>query len=95
MQCITILREYLGHPIIFTKMKTRKIKTFTLIEMLIVIVIIGILASALVPRLISVQERARDAKRSTDMVQIYNGLTIYFNDNGYSRRTSAYGESNA
>lgn len=42
-------------------------KTFTLIEMLIVIVIIGILAAALVPRLQSVQSRARDTKRKADL----------------------------
>ena len=36
-------------------MKYTKRKTFTLIEMLIVIVIIGILAAALIPRLQSIQ----------------------------------------
>ncbi len=49
--------------------------------MLIVIVIIGILAAALVPRLTSVQERARDTKRKTDLRNIYNALEIYFVDN--------------
>lgn len=57
-------------------------KSFTLIEMLIVIVIIGILAAALVPRLQDVQARARDAKRKTDLSQIFNGLQIYKADNG-------------
>ena len=62
-------------------MTTKKSKTFTLIEMLIVIVIIGILAAALVPRLNSVQGRARDTKRKTDLLQIYNANEIYFSDN--------------
>lgn len=57
-------------------------KTFTLIEMLIVIVIVGILAVALIPRLQSVQARARDTKRKTDFRTIYNGLQIFFTDNG-------------
>ena len=55
-------------------------KTFTLIEMLIVIVIIGILAAALIPRLQSVQERARDTRRKTDISAIYNALQIVLLD---------------
>ena len=57
-------------------------KTFTLIEMLIVIVIIGILAAALVPRLQSVQGRARDTKRIADISQLHSALMIYKTDNG-------------
>lgn len=56
-------------------------KAFTLIEMLIVIVIIGILAAALVPRLISVQGRARDTKRKADLSQLGTALAIYKTDN--------------
>lgn len=61
-------------------MKATK-KAFTLIEMLIVIVIIGILAAALVPRLISIQGRARDTKRKADLSQIGSALAIYKTDN--------------
>lgn len=50
--------------------------------MLIVIVIIGILASALVPRLQSVQSRARDTKRKADLRTIYNANEVYILDNG-------------
>lgn len=57
-------------------------RAFTLIEMLIVIVIIGILAAALIPRLQSVQSRARDTKRKTDLQQLSNGVSIYNADNG-------------
>jgi type II secretion system protein G len=61
-------------------MKTRK--AFTLIEMLIVVVIIGILAAALIPRLQSVQGRARDTKRKADISQIGSSLAIYKSDIG-------------
>ena len=67
-------------------------KSFTLIEMLIVIVIIGILAAALVPRLQSVQARARDTKRKADLRTIYNANEIYIADNSaYPRGGCAYG----
>ena len=61
-------------------MRTTK-KAFTLIEMLIVIVIIGILAAALVPRLVSIQWRARDTKRKADLQQVSSSLAIYKSDN--------------
>jgi len=57
-------------------------KAFTLIEMLIVIVIIGILAAALVPRLQDVQARARDTKRKADLRSIDTALQVYKADNG-------------
>ncbi|MEI7477517.1 MAG: prepilin-type N-terminal cleavage/methylation domain-containing protein [bacterium] len=60
----------------------RNKKAFTLIEMLIVVVIIGILAAALIPRLQSVQARARDTKRKADLHQIGTALAIYKEDNG-------------
>lgn len=54
-------------------------KSFTLIEMLIVIVIIGILAAALIPRLMSTQSKARNTARKVDVKEIYDGVSIYFN----------------
>jgi len=50
--------------------------------MLIVIVIVGILASALVPKLVGVQERARDVARSQDIKQIASAIMTYELDNG-------------
>ncbi len=58
--------------------------------MLIVIVIIGILAAALVPRLTSIQERARDTKRKTDLKTIYNANEIHKLDYGYYANSGAF-----
>ena len=57
-------------------------KAFTLVEMLIVVLIIGILAVALIPRLIGIQTRARDVARMTDIQQISTALSTYQVDNG-------------
>ena len=54
---------------------------FTLLEMLIVIVIIGILSAALIPRLQSVQARTRDTQRKIDLLTIFNANEIYKQDN--------------
>lgn len=66
---------------IYHMIHTKK-TAFTLIEMLIVIVIIGILAAALIPRLVSVQGRARDTQRKADLRSIYNANEIFLLDNG-------------
>ena len=54
---------------------------FTLVEMLIVIVIIGILAAALIPRITSMQARARDTARTADMRNVSTALESYKIDN--------------
>lgn len=67
-------------------------KAFTLVEMLIVIVIIGILAAALIPRLTGIQARARDTARLTDIRNIQKALDLYYFDYGkYPRSDGAVG----
>lgn len=50
---------------------------FTLIELLIVIVIIGILAVGLVPKVLDAPKRARDAVRKADLNSIRTALEQY------------------
>ncbi len=54
---------------------------FTLLELLIVIVIIGILAVLIIPNLASGPARARDAQRKSDLRNVKTALETYYNDN--------------
>lgn len=60
----------------------RKLKWFTLVEILIVIVIIGILIWALVPRMQSAQWRARDVARKNDLSQLQSAIVTSYSDRG-------------
>lgn len=63
-------------------MKLHAKKAFTLVEMLIVVVIIGILAAALIPRMMSAIAKSRDTARKTDLNQIMWGMFSYYSDEG-------------
>ncbi|MBW3538228.1 prepilin-type N-terminal cleavage/methylation domain-containing protein [Candidatus Parcubacteria bacterium] len=67
---------------------------FTLLELLIVIVIIGILAVLIVPNLASGPQRARDGQRKSDLRNIKTALETYFNDkNAYPATTGELASS--
>lgn len=50
--------------------------------MLIVVVIIGILAGVLIPRIVSARERASDASRDVKVWQISTAIDMYYSDHG-------------
>jgi prepilin-type N-terminal cleavage/methylation domain-containing protein len=60
----------------------RRLKGFTLIEMLVVIGIIGILIAALVPVVKGVQVRAKEAAIKTNCANIETGLANYAQNHG-------------
>lgn len=56
---------------------------FTLIEVMVVVVIIAILASIIVPRILSRPEQARVTSAKQDILSIQNALALYKLDNGF------------
>lgn len=57
-----------------------KRKAFTLIELIVVVMIIGLLATALTPKLLTIQSKARDTQRQIDIKNIAAALSLYHTD---------------
>jgi general secretion pathway protein G len=55
---------------------------FTLIEVMVVVVILGILAALIVPKIMSRPEQARVVKVKQDLLAIQSALDLYKLDNG-------------
>lgn len=61
----------------------RKQNGFSLIEIMVVVVILGILASIVVPKIMSRPDEARVVKAKQDILAIQNALDLYKLDNGF------------
>lgn len=56
---------------------------FTLLEIMVVVVILGILATFVVPKIMSRPEEARLIKAKQDILSIQNALELFKLDNGF------------
>lgn len=61
----------------------KKQSGFSLIEIMVVVVILGILASIVVPKILSRPDEARVVKAKQDVLAIQNALDLYKLDNGF------------
>jgi prepilin-type N-terminal cleavage/methylation domain-containing protein len=62
--------------------KKTKQSGFTIVELLIVIVVIGILAALVITTFSGIQQKARDTKRQTDVRALYSMLEANYAQNG-------------
>ena len=60
----------------------RKQQGFTIVELLIVIVVIGILAGLVITTFTGIQQRARNTKRQTDIKAMHGQVEAYYASNG-------------
>jgi prepilin-type N-terminal cleavage/methylation domain-containing protein len=63
-------------------MKLRSRRAFTLIELMIVVAIIGVLASLAIPRFMTAGVRAKQSEAQKILKQIYVNQRTYFQENG-------------
>lgn len=61
----------------------RKQSGFTIVELLIVIIVIGILAALVLVTFTGVQQKARNTERQTDVKAVASHLEVYNAQNGY------------
>ena len=64
-------------------MRTKKRKGFTLVEIMVVVVIIGLLAALVGPRLIGQTETARIETTKTQIKQLEQSLELFHLNNGF------------
>ena len=71
-----------------TRVEYQTRQAFTLIELMIVIVILGLLATVAMPRILDKPEKARRAKAKFDITNIETALRLFHTDTGRFPTTS-------
>jgi type II secretion system protein G len=75
----------------YMEIKNKSLLGFTLVELLVVMAIIGILATVVVGGFRSSQTKGRDTQRKGDLKEIANALELFYQD--YGRYPTASGTS--
>ena len=76
--------------------KSIKNQAFTIIELLVVVVIIGVLVAAVTLALSGTQRKSRDARRVDDFAELEKAVKMYHTDNyKYPGGTVCIGSGNA
>ena len=70
-------------------------KGFTIVELLIVIVVIGILAGLVITTYNGIQQKARNTERTTDLKTFQSQLEAYYATNAYYPGTDSLGTTSA
>ena len=64
-----------------TSLKSKQ-RGFTIVELLIVIVVIGILAALVITTFTGIQQKARNTERTTDIKALHGQVEAYYAQNG-------------
>ena len=69
-----------------SRVDVRAVRAFTLVELMIVIAIIGMLASVILASLSDSQKQARDTRRIDELNQLQKAFELYINDHNFYPR---------
>src|SRR5664279_3348052 len=76
-------------------LKKRSQQGFTIVELLIVIVVIGILAALVITTYSGIQQNGRNTERTTDLKAVQGQLEAYYAQNGSYPATTELGTTSA
>jgi type II secretion system protein G len=76
-------------------LKQRSQKGFTIVELLIVIVVIGILAALVITTYNGIQQKGRNTERTTDLKAVQGQLEAYYAQNGRYPASTDLGSTSA